>query len=243
MLNYSTSEENYIKAIFHLQGEDVTVTTNELAHELNSKPASITDMMKKLKAKKLLHYQPYRGFRLSNDGKKVALGIIRRHRLWEYFLAEKLKFNWDEVHAVAEEMEHVRHKKLIDKLDEFLGYPRFDPHGDPIPDTNGKIETSKQVCITELSLNKPAVVCNVGDQSSEILELLKHKNISIGTKLEVKKKFDFDNSMEIRIRQQLPFTISEQLAKNIFVTSPPPSQSLRRASLTPLHAGEEKRNK
>jgi len=119
VLNYSTSEENYIKAIFHLQGQADTVTTNELAHELNTKPASVTDMMKKLKVKKLLHYQPYRGFRLSNEGKKVALGIIRRHRLWEYFLAEKLKFNWDEVHAVAEDMEHVSSKKLIDKLDEF----------------------------------------------------------------------------------------------------------------------------
>ncbi len=217
MLNYSTSEENYIKAIFHLQGDDVTVTTNELARELKTKPASVTDMMKKLKAKKLLHYQPYQGFRLSHEGSKVALGIIRRHRLWEYFLAEKLKFSWDEVHAIAEHMEHVSSKKLIDKLDKFLGFPRVDPHGDPIPDANGKIETSKQVCITELVHHKIAVVSHVSDQSSEMLELLKHKNISIGTRLEVKKKFDFDNSMEIKIRQQLPFTISEQLAKNIFV--------------------------
>jgi DtxR family Mn-dependent transcriptional regulator len=224
VLNYSTSEENYIKAIFHLQGEEGTVTTNELAHELNTKPASVTDMMKKLKVKKLLHYQPYRGFRLSNEGKKVALGIIRRHRLWEYFLAEKLKFSWDEVHAVAEDMEHVSSKKLIDKLDEFLGYPRFDPHGDPIPDVHGKIETSKQICIAGLPLNKQAVVSKVGDQSSEILELLKHKNISIGTRVEVKKKFEFDNSMEIKVYQQpasaasrISFTISEQLANNIFV--------------------------
>ena len=240
MLNYTTSEENYIKAIFHLQGSADTVTTNELANELHTRPASVTDMMKKLKSKKLLHYQPYRGFRLSNNGKKVALGIIRRHRLWEYFLAEKLKFTWDEVHEVAEHLEHVSSKKLIDKLDEFLGYPRFDPHGDPIPDNNGKIETSQQICITGLLLNKPAVVCNVGDQSSEILELLKHKNINIGTKLEVKKKFDFDHSMEIKIHQQpappavsLPFTISEQLAKNIFVTS----------HLSLLHPAEVKRNK
>jgi DtxR family transcriptional regulator, Mn-dependent transcriptional regulator len=218
MLNYSTSEENYIKAIFHLQEEEGTVTTNELANELHTRPASVTDMMKKLKAKKLLHYQAYRGFKLSTDGKKVAIGIIRRHRLWEYFLAEKLKFSWDEVHAVAEHLEHVSSKKLIDKLDEFLGYPRFDPHGDPIPDTNGKIEPGKPICITGLSLNKPAVVCKVSDQSSEMLELLKHKKIGIGTKLEVKKKFDFDNSMEIKIRQQLPFTISKQLAENIFVT-------------------------
>ncbi len=217
MLNYSTSEENYIKAIFHLQGDDVTVTTNELSRELKTKPASVTDMMKKLKTKKLLHYQPYQGFRLSNEGSKVALGIIRRHRLWEYFLSEKLKFSWDEVHEVAEHLEHVSSKKLIDKLDEFLGFPRTDPHGDPIPDANGKIESRKQVCITELVHNKMAVVSHVSDQSSEMLELLKHKNISIGTRLEVKKKFDFDNSMEIKIRQQLPFTISEQLAKNIFV--------------------------
>ncbi len=216
MLNYSTSEENYIKAIFHLQQDDGTVTTNELANELKTKPASVTDMMKKLKTKKLLHYQPYQGFRLSSEGNKVALMIIRRHRLWEYFLAEKLKFNWDEVHAVAEDLEHVGSKKLIDKLDEFLGFPRVDPHGDPIPDMNGKIETSKQIPITDLAVNKPAVVCHVSDQSTEILDLLKHKNISLGTKLEVKKKFDFDGSMEIKIRQQL-FTISEQLAKNIFV--------------------------
>lgn len=229
MLNYSTSEENYIKAIYHLQAGEATVTTNELARELKTKPASVTDMMKKLKTKKLLHYQPYQGFRLSQEGSKVALGIIRRHRLWEYFLSEKLKFSWDEVHEVAEHLEHVSSKKLIDKLDEFLDFPRVDPHGDPIPDANGKIETSKQVCITELAINKPAVVSHVSDQSSEMLELLKHKNISIGTRLEVKKRFDFDNSLEVsavhgvlrpaggKIRPALSFTISEQLAKNIFV--------------------------
>jgi DtxR family transcriptional regulator, Mn-dependent transcriptional regulator len=217
VLNFSTSEENHIKAIFHLQREDGVVTTNELAHELKTKPASITDMMKKLKAKKLLHYEPYKGFRLSNEGKKVALLIIRRHRLWEYFLAEKLKFSWDEVHEVAEHLEHVSSKKLIDKLDEFLGFPRVDPHGDPIPDQNGRIEASPQVCLTDISLNKPAIVCHVSDQSSEILELLGHKNIAIGTKLEVKRKFDFDHSLEIKIGRQPSIMISEQLAKNIFV--------------------------
>ena len=224
MLNYSASEENYIKTIFHLQQQDGTVTTNELAAELKTRPASITYMMKKLKSKKLVHYQAYRGFHLTNDGRIVALGIIRRHRLWEYFLAEKLKFSWDEVHAVAEDMEHVSSKKLIDKLDEFLGFPRFDPHGDPIPDSQGKIENFRQVCLIELPANKIAVVCHVSDQSSEMLELLKHKKIGIGTKLEVKKKFSFDNSMEVKIGQtrgtpseQTLLTISEQLAKNIFV--------------------------
>lgn len=217
MLNYSTSEENYIKAIFHLQKIDGTVTTNELANELKTKPASVTDMMKKLKAKKLLNYQPYQGFRLNNDGTKVALGIIRRHRLWEFFLAEKLKFTWDEVHEVAEELEHVSNKKLIDKLDEYLGFPRVDPHGDPIPDANGKFVVSKKICLTDLPLDTPSSVVGVSDQSSEILELLEHKKITIGTKLEVKKKFEFDHSMEIRTGKQPVFTISEQLAKNIFV--------------------------
>lgn len=217
MLNFSTSEENYIKAIFHLQQEEETVTTTGLAAVLKARPASITDMMKKLKSKKLVHYQPYRGFRLTNEGKKIALGIIRRHRLWEYFLSEKLKFSWDEVHAVAEDLEHVSSKKLIDKLDEFLGYPRFDPHGDPIPDSQGKIEKNQQVALSEIPLNMAAVVCHVGDQSSSMLELMKHKNIRIGTRLEVKKRFDFDQSLEIKIRQQMPFHISERFAKKIFV--------------------------
>ena len=216
MLNYSTSEENYIKAIYHLQKEG-TVTTNELAGELRTRPASVTDMMKKLRTKKMVHYEAYKGFRLTADGRKVALLIIRRHRLWEFFLAEKLKFTWNEVHEVAEHLEHVSSKKLIDKLDEFLGFPRFDPHGDPIPDANGKIETSRQVCLTELPPNKLAVVCYVSDQSTEMLELLGHKKIGIGTKLEIKRKFSFDNSIELKIRQQSPTNISGELAKNIFV--------------------------
>ena len=217
MLNYSASEENYIKTIYHLQQQDGTVTTNELAARLQAKPASITDMMKKLKTKKLVNYQPYQGFRLTADGNKVALGIIRRHRLWEYFLSEKLKFNWDEVHDIAEDMEHVSSKKLIDKLDEFLGYPRFDPHGDPIPDANGKLEAGKKICLTELPTNKQALVSQVINQSSELLELLKHQGISIGTKLEIKKRFDFDKSIEIKVNKLPVIIISEQLAKNIYV--------------------------
>jgi len=218
MLNYSISEENYIKAIFHLQNGQFMVTTNALAEKLHTRPASVTDMMKKLKTKKLLHYQPYQGFRLSNDGRKVALDIIRRHRLWEFFLAEKLKFRWDEVHAVAEDLEHVSSKKLIDKLDEFLGNPKFDPHGDPIPDSLGKMENSAQINLTELPVNKHAEVCRVINQSGELLELLQHRKIHIGTKLEVKRKFNFDQSIEIKLRQQSPFAISEQLAKNIYVS-------------------------
>jgi DtxR family Mn-dependent transcriptional regulator len=217
MLNFSTSEENYIKAIYHLQQQDGTVTTNELAEKLQAKPASITDMMKKLKLKKLVNYQPYQGFRLTAEGNKVALGIIRRHRLWEYFLAEELKFNWDEVHEIAEDLEHVSSKKLIDKLDEFLGFPKFDPHGDPIPDANGKLETGKKIALADLDVNKPAIVSQVTNQQPELLDLLRHQNITIGTKLEVKKKFVFDKSVEIKINRMPLVVISEQMAKNIYV--------------------------
>ena len=216
MLNFSASEENYLKTIYHLQTKDDNVTTNELAEKLHTKPASITDMMKKLKSRKLVNYQPYRGFRLTTDGKKVALSIIRRHRLWEYFLAEKLKFNWNEVHEVAEQLEHVSNKKLIDKLDEYLAFPKFDPHGDPIPDTNGKMETGKQISLSELSINKPAKVCFIANQSDSLLEHLSDKKINIGATVVVKRKFSFDDSLEIKLDNKL-LTISDQLAKNIFV--------------------------
>lgn len=215
--NYSTSEENYIKAIYHLQGEEGMVTTNELSAVLKTRPASVTDMLKKLKAKKLLLYERYQGFRLSAEGKKVALGIIRRHRLWEFFLSEKLMFSWDEVHEVAEQLEHVTSKKLIDKLDEYLGFPRFDPHGDPIPDHLGKFSADERVPVTGIPVNQVMEVCYVGNQSSEMLDILKHNHISIGTKLEVKKRFNFDNSMEIRSGKLPPYILSASVAKHIWV--------------------------
>jgi DtxR family transcriptional regulator, Mn-dependent transcriptional regulator len=215
-LNYSVSEENYLKAIYHLQEDGGTVTTNALAEKLHTKAASVTDMMKKLSAKGLLNYLPYYGFSLSSDGKRTAIFIIRRHRLWEYFLSQKLGFSWEEVHLLAEELEHVSSKKLIDRLDEFLGFPSYDPHGDPIPDSKGKMAQRNNLPLVLLPKNKPAVVCQVTNQSGEMLELLKHKNIGIGTKLEVKKHFPFDQSFELKIKTKT-VTISEQLAKNIFV--------------------------
>jgi DtxR family transcriptional regulator, Mn-dependent transcriptional regulator len=215
-LNYTTSEENYLKAIFHLQSEDGKVTTNALAESLQTRPASVTDMMKKLNAKKLLHYKPYYGFSLSAEGKKIALNVVRKHRLWEYFLAEKLKFGWNEVHEMAEELEHVSNKKLIDKLDEFLGYPDFDPHGDPIPNSKGKIKNVEKIALDDLPLQQPAEICQVTNLSDELLELLHHRQIGIGTRVEVKKRFSFDQSLEIKVRNNL-FTISQQLAKYLFV--------------------------
>ena len=216
-MKYSSSKENYLKAIFHLQEEDGIVTTNALANELQTRAASVTDMLKKLKTQKLLLYEKYQGFKLSNEGKRVALQIIRKHRLWEYFLVEKLHFGWEEVHEMAEELEHISSKKLVDRLDEFLGFPKTDPHGDPIPDSSGKISMKQQVSLLDLPLNVTAEVSNISDQSTEMLELLKHKSIAIGTKLEVKKKFAFDNSIELKIKNQPAITISENVAKNVYV--------------------------
>jgi DtxR family transcriptional regulator, Mn-dependent transcriptional regulator len=216
-MNFSIAEENYIKAIFRLQQTDSNVSTNELSAELKTKPASVTDMLKRLKEKKILHYERYYGVTLTAEGKKVALSIIRRHRLWEYFLAEKLHFNWDAVHSIAEELEHVSSNELIERLDEFLGFPKNDPHGDPIPDKNGKVEIINQIHLHQLKENVPAIVTAVGDQNSNLLEMLRLKKIIIGTKLEIKKRFEFDDSVEIKIRNQPLTTLSNQLAKNIFV--------------------------
>jgi DtxR family Mn-dependent transcriptional regulator len=217
LANLSVSEENYIKSVYHLQQFNGSVSTNALAEHLKAKPASITDMLKKLDAKNLLQYNPYKGFRLSKEGVKAALGIIRRHRLWETFLVNTLHFSWEEVHDVAEELEHIRSKKLVDKLDAFLGSPKFDPHGDPIPDANGKISTQNELPLSHLPLNKHAVVTSVQNQSSELLTFLSSCHIIIGTKVEVKKKQPFDNSIEIKFRNRQSLHISEQVANAIYV--------------------------
>lgn len=216
-MSYSIAEENYIKAIWRLQQQTSPVSTNDLANALQTRPASVTDMLKRLHEKKILHHEPYHGVTLSNEGKKIALHIIRRHRLWEFFLAEKLQFGWDQVHAIAEELEHVSSNELIDRLDAYLAYPKTDPHGDPIPDRSGKIEASKRKALHTLPLHTKATVCAVTDQSSDILELLQHKKITIGTKVEIIKRFAFDASMELSINNELTVPITAQLAQNILV--------------------------
>ena len=216
-MNFTVAEENYIKSIYHLQQQTDTVTTNSLANELQTKPASVTDMLKKLKEQKLLIYERYKGFRLNNEGKKAAIQVIRKHRLWEYFLVKKLQFGWDEVHEIAEELEHISSKKLVDRLDAFLGFPDTDPHGDPIPDSQGRFLQRRQISLSELPLNKVVQVSAIASQTTEMLELLQHKNIRLGTRLEVRKKFPFDNSLEVKIRNRPPVTLSAQVAKNVLV--------------------------
>ncbi|RYG04418.1 MAG: metal-dependent transcriptional regulator [Chitinophagaceae bacterium] len=239
-MKYSSSKENYVKAIFHLQEIHGLVTTNALANELQTRPASVTDMLKKLKTQKLIIYEKYKGFKLNQEGRKIALQIVRKHRLWEFFLVEKLGFGWDEVHEIAEELEHISSVALVDRLDKFLDYPKSDPHGDPIPDSQGRVVTRVQVDLLQLPLKKIARVGSIGDQSPEMLELLTHKNIGLGTRLEIQKKFLFDNSLEVKVESlskesrnteqgnnkqskkrvavKTVVTISEHVAKNVFVT-------------------------
>ena len=216
-MKYSASKENYLKAIFHLQQQSASVSTNALAHALQTKAASVTSMLKKLSTQKLLQYERYKGVSLTAEGRKVAVFIIRKHRLWEYFMVQKLGLGWEEVHDIAEELEHVTSKKLIDSLEAYLDFPKADPHGDPIPDGQGRMPPSKQLSLAAVAINTTCTISHIGNQSAEMMELMQHKSITIGTTLEVKKKFSFDNSVEVKLHQHPPFTISEQLAQNLFV--------------------------
>src|SRR5579862_3869290 len=157
-------------------------------------------MLKKLQKEGLVLYERYKGFSLSQDGKMAAVQIIRNHRLWECFLVDHLDFDWSQVHEMAEELEHLTSRKLIDRLDFFLGFPRTDPHGDPIPDSDGKFTRQiAQIPLPNLLTGKEATVTAIRPQTDQILELLQHKKIKIGTRITIRKKFDFDDSLEIEV--------------------------------------------
>jgi len=216
-MKFSASEENYIKSIYNLQGKTEKVNTNSLAGYLNMRAASVTDMLKRLKTKKLLEYRKYHGFRLNDSGNKEALKIIRRHRLWEFFLVTMLGMEWDKVHAIAEELEHVSSNDLIKRLDNFLDHPKIDPHGDPIPDANGKMPVLHQVSLNNFTLKKDGIVSSVSSQTKQMMEMLNHYGITIGCRIKVLKSFDFDGSLQIKISKQPPCIISGQAAQNVFV--------------------------
>ncbi|RAI99404.1 DtxR family iron (metal) dependent repressor [Chitinophaga skermanii] len=216
-MNLTIAEENYIKSIYKLQDGTNSVSTNSIAYELDTKPASVTDMAKKLKEKSLIEYEKYQGITLTHEGKKIALQIVRRHRLWECFLVDKLGFSWEEVHEIAEDLEHVRSEKLTNRLSEFLGNPSTDPHGDPIPDANGKINKPRSSVSLDKATAKRLEIAGVSDQSTSLLEFLNAKGIRLGTHIEVIERYDFDNSVEIKIKNQPALTLSEQVSKTIQV--------------------------
>src|SRR5690606_1125442 len=211
------SEEDYIKAIYHLSKDPKSyVATNAIAGQLDTKASSVTDMIQKLSDKKVVHYKKYQGVRLTETGEVYAASIVRKHRLWEFFLVEKLNFSWDEVHDVAEELEHIKSDKLIERLDAFLDYPKMDPHGDPIPDEFGKLPDIKKVLLSKMQLKKSGIVIGVKDSSSEFLRYLDKLDISLGTSITVIDKEVFDNSMTILIDEKI-INISALTAANIFI--------------------------
>lgn len=215
----SFTEENYLKSIYHLSGGGTkAVLTNELAESMNTKAASVTDMVKKLSTKNLISYEKYYGVKITKAGKMEALMIIRKHRLWETFLVQKLQFNWDEVHEVAEQLEHIQSPLLIEKLDEFLGYPLTDPHGHPIPDKTGKIAEVKQIPLSTGSLKKKMVVRAVRHSSPSFLQYLSKIGIYIGAVLTITEKVEFDGSLEITIDGKKKVFISRDAAENLLVT-------------------------
>jgi len=218
-MKFSVSEENYIKSIYHLQVINERVNAKMLSAAVKTKAASVTDMLKKLHKKMLVDYQPYKSFILTDAGRKMALEVIRKHRLWEFFLVNKLGFKWDQVHDIAEELEHISSMELINRLDLFLDHPSFDPHGDPIPNSKGKMTEIKQHNLTEITIKKLYTVSYIKDQSIAMLDLLKHYHINIGTRLKVSKRFDFDGSVEIKIDQLPDAILSDQVAKNIYCIS------------------------
>ncbi|WP_242928278.1 metal-dependent transcriptional regulator [Pontibacter vulgaris] len=217
---YSFTEENYIKTIYKLSAAGLTeVNTNAIADTLATKAASVTDMLRKLSAKGIVHYVKYKGVSLTEQGERTALQIIRKHRLWEVFLVEKLKFNWDEVHEVAEELEHISSDLLVKRLDEFLGYPKFDPHGDPIPSESGEINLKQQKLLSEMDVNDSGIVVGVNDSQPLFLQYLDKMGIFLGAKIKVLDKIPFDNSLEINLENKKQLVISSEVSRNIFLSA------------------------
>ena len=215
---YSFTEENYLKAIYKLSDNKAgEITTNAIADAMQTKAASVTDMVKKLAEKQLLKYEKYKGVKLSAKGRKVAIDTVRKHRLWETFLHNKLNFKWDEVHEIAEQLEHIQSETLIDKLDDFLGYPAHDPHGDPIPGKNGEIKMHDVVTLSNLKKGERCVVVGVVDHRTIFLKHLQKINLMPGSKIQVSTINEFDQSHNIKVNRNIELQISFDVAKNILV--------------------------
>ena len=212
------SEENYLKAIYHLgKVNPGVISTNAIAEEMQTKPSSVTDMVKRLAEKGYLHYKKYKGVSMSEPGSRKALMIIRKHRLWETFLVQKMNFSWDEVHEIAEQLEHIQSEKLIDELDRFLDYPKADPHGDPIPDKNGDLEPIPSNLLSNLQINSTCICIGVKDSSTSFLRYLDKNNIALGDRIQVLEKEDFDDSIRIQIGDR-DLQLSHAIASNLIVT-------------------------
>lgn len=213
----SQAEENYVKAIYALEVDTTTsVSTNLIAEQMQTKASSVTDMVQKLSDKSLVAYKKYQGVQLSDKGKDVAISIVRKHRLWECFLVDKLNFSWDEVHDIAEQLEHIKSEEMIDRLDAYLGFPSVDPHGDPIPDKDGNISKRKKIQLSKLKESQESVLLGVKDSSDEFLRYLDKKQIAIGKTIKVLNIEPFDKSMQIKMGN-IELVITQPVAENLFV--------------------------
>jgi DtxR family Mn-dependent transcriptional regulator len=211
------SEENYLKTIYHLTSmTEEAISTNAIAEKMETKASSVTDMLKKLAEKDLINYIKYQGVSLTENGKLAAKMIVRKHRLWETFLVEKLAFSWDEVHDIAEQLEHIKSEKLINKLDDFLENPTEDPHGDPIPDANGRIVKIEKRLLSELENNQSGICVGVKDTSSDFLKYLDKQEIALGSQIAIIEKETFDNSLKIRVGDK-ELMISNKVASNLYI--------------------------
>lgn len=214
---HSLSEENYLKTIYLLGDGGAKISPTAIADILHNNPASVIDMLKKLTEKKLIIYDKKKGARLTNSGVKAATEIVRKHRLWEVFLLEKLGYKWDEIHNIAEQLEHVGTSELADRLEKFLGYPDYDPHGDPIPKADGKIAVAFKTMLGEVEIGKQYSVVAVKDTSAEFLNYLQKLGIGISTRIKVIEKIPFDGSLVVQIGKSMNTTISNKFAENVLV--------------------------
>ena len=212
----SQSEEDYLKALYHLEMDFNAVSTNSIADYLDMKPSSVTDMLKKLAEKNFINYQKYKGTSLSKKGKLIALSIIRKHRLWETFLVEKLGFGWDQVHTIAEQLEHIKSEELIENLDNFLGNPKYDPHGDPIPSKDGNIEKMNQKILVELKASQKGIITGVKKGTASLLNYLDKEKVKLGDSVKVIEILEFDGTYIIEINKR-KLTLSEKICKNLLL--------------------------
>ena len=214
----SHTEENYLKAIFKLsEKENSSASTNSISKEMNTSAASVTDMLKRLSEKNLINYEKYKGVTLTKKGNKIATGLIRRHRLWEVFLLEQLDFSWDEVHEIAEQLEHIKSDKLVERLDRFLEYPKFDPHGDPIPDADGIFTYRKQILLSDLNVHEKGIIVGVNEHSTSFLQYLDQHTLNLGANIEVLEHFDYDSSRKIKLNGQTEHILSSKVCQNLFI--------------------------
>ncbi len=214
----SQTEENYLKGIYSISlHTGKSASTNNIAKKLNTKASSVTDMLQKLSDKKLVSYKKYQGVHLTSKGENIAVKIVRKHRLWEVFLVEKLHFNWGEVHEIAEQLEHIESDELTSRLDNFLNFPTKDPHGDPIPDSEGKIRIKKSILLVNAKPDINYKIASVKDNSSAFLQFLDKHSITIDSTLEVLEKFEFDESITVKINNKQLLTLSKKVCANVYV--------------------------